>query len=101
MRLIVETIRQPNARYPTSAPEMCTDADRLRVSRAAGGRSGAEASYNRRTRGPQHSRHWAAARALAIADLPPMIVARGDSGTRLLVGSRFAGDKCVCWWEVV
>ena len=28
-------------------------------------------------------------------------VARGVSGTRLLVGSRFAGDKCVCWWEVV
>ena len=28
-------------------------------------------------------------------------LARGVPGTRLLVGSRFAGDKCVCWWEVV
>ena len=40
----------------------------------AGGRGGAEARENRGTLGPQHSRHWAAARALAIADLPPMIV---------------------------
>ena len=40
----------------------------------AAGRSGAEARENRGTLGPQHSRRWAAARALAIADLPPMIV---------------------------
>ena len=29
------------------------------------------------------------------------ILARGVPGTRLLVGCRFAGDKCVFWWEVV
>ena len=27
-------------------------------------------------------------------------VARGVRGTRLLAGRRFAGGKCVCWWEV-
>ena len=26
---------------------------------------------------------------------------RGVWGPRVLVGRRFAGDKCVCWWEVV
>ena len=46
--------RQPNARYPTSAPEMGTDADRLRVSRAAGGRP-------ERGGGPRESRHAGAA----------------------------------------
>ena len=32
---------------------------------------------------------------------PWAILARDVPGTRLLVGSRFAGDKCVCWWEVI
>ena len=40
----------------------------------AASRSGAEARENRGTLGAQYSRHWAAARALAIAILPPMIV---------------------------
>ena len=40
----------------------------------AAGRSVAEARENRGTLGPQHSRHLAAARALSIADLPPMIL---------------------------
>jgi hypothetical protein len=40
----------------------------------AASRSGAQARENRGTLEPQHSRHWAAVRALAIADLPPMIV---------------------------
>ena len=31
----------------------------------------------------------------------PPAVARGVWGTRLLAGRRFAGAKCVCWWEVV
>ena len=39
-----------------------------------GPRSGAEARKNRGMLGPQHSRHWAAKRAVAIADLHPMIV---------------------------
>ena len=40
----------------------------------AAGRSGAEARENRGTLGPQDSGHWAAARALAIANLLPMVV---------------------------
>ena len=28
-------------------------------------------------------------------------MARGVWGTHFLVGRRFAGDKCVCWWEVI
>ena len=40
----------------------------------AAGRSGVEARENRGTLGPHHPRHLAAACALAIADLPPMIV---------------------------
>ena len=28
-------------------------------------------------------------------------MARAVWGTRLLAGRRFAGGKCVCWWEVV
>ena len=39
----------------------------------AASRSGAEARENPGTLGPQDSRHWAAARASAIANLPPMI----------------------------
>ena len=31
----------------------------------------------------------------------PPAVARGVWGTCLLAGCRFAGGKCVCWWEVV
>ena len=31
----------------------------------------------------------------------PPAVARGVWGARLLAGRRFAGGKCVCWWEVV
>ena len=27
-------------------------------------------------------------------------LSRGVFGTRLLLGRRFAGDKCVCWWGV-
>ena len=51
---ILVGVRQPNARYPTSAPEMGTDADRLRVSRAAGSRP-------EQGGGPRESRHAGAA----------------------------------------
>ena len=61
------------APYPTAAPEIGTGSGRLRVSRAAGGRP-------ERGGGPRESRNagaaapapLATARALAIADLPPM-----------------------------
>ena len=35
-----------------------------------------------------------------LEDLVQLTMARGVSGARLLVGSRFAGDKCVRWWKV-
>ena len=31
----------------------------------------------------------------------PPTMARGVWGTRWLTGRRFAGGKCVCWWEVI